>query len=308
MSKPPARRALLLVNRHARQGKTAAQQIGPTLRELGLELIEQPSPKPDRVGEVIRKHRGQVDLVIIAGGDGSLNAAADVLVETQLPLAVVPMGTANDLAHTLGLPLDVAGACRVIAEGELKAIDLGHVNGKHFFNVASLGLAVKITEKLSGEKKSRWGVLAYLLTAMKVVIGARPFVATIQHDQESLAVRTVQISVGNGRYYGGRLTVDEHATIDDGLLNLYSLEINHWWQIISLLPAMWRGTLRNSPRARTLTGREFRITTRRPRRVNTDGELTTHTPTTFKVVPKAIRVCVPVKGPGDAAAGLSDRH
>lgn len=286
------RRALLIINRNSRQGKSAATQIVSTLRELGFKLIEETPPKSGQLGDAVRRHKTGVDLVVIAGGDGTLNAAADALVETGLPLGIVPTGTANDLAHTLGLPLDIAEACRVIAQGQPRAIDLGVVNGKHYFNVAGLGLSVKITRELSKDQKSRWGVLAYLLTAMRVAWDARPFPATILAGEAAIKVRTVQITIGNGRYYGGSLTVDEHAAIDDGLLNLYSLEIDRWWQIIPILPAMWFGTLAKSPRVRTLASDQFVIETDRAHPVNADGELTSRTPAEFRVAPKAINVIV----------------
>ncbi|MHC5722287.1 MAG: diacylglycerol kinase family protein, partial [Nostoc sp.] len=91
------------------------------------------------------------ELVIIGGGDGTLNAAVDALVDTQLPLGILPLGTANDLARTLEIPNSLSEACKIIAYRNLHRIDLGWVNGKHFFNVASLGLSVKITERLTKE-------------------------------------------------------------------------------------------------------------------------------------------------------------
>jgi len=146
-------------------------------------------------------------------------------------------------------------------------------------------------------------VFAYLLTAMRVVIGSRPFHATIRFEEDVLRVKTAQIAVGNGRHYGGGMTVADDAVIDDGLLDLYSLEIRHWWQIIPLLPAMRRGDLAASPHVRTLRGREFEVVTRSHRRVNTDGELTTKTPAQFRIVPGAVRVYVP--NTATSADGLS---
>jgi len=298
-----SRRALLLVNRNSRQGSSAADQLVPLLHERGLELTEESAPKPPGLSELIRRYKDRVDLVIVVGGDGTLNAAADGLAETGLPLGLIPTGTANDLARTLGVPTDLAAACEVIANGQLRTIDLGCVNGKHYFNVASLGLTVRITQQLTKEVKSRWGVFAYLLTAMRVVIGSRPFHATIRFEEDVLRVKTAQIAVGNGRHYGGGMTVADDAVIDDGLLDLYSLEIRHWWQIIPLLPAMRRGDLAASPHVRTLRGREFEVVTRSHRRVNTDGELTTKTPAQFRIVPGAVRVYVP--NTATSADGLS---
>jgi diacylglycerol kinase (ATP) len=232
-------------------------------------------------------------LVIVGGGDGTLNAAVDALVDTQLPLGILPLGTANDLARTLGIPNSLSEACKIIAYGDLRRIDLGWVNGKHFFNVASLGLSVKITQRLTKEVKRRWGILAYAATALQVIWEARPFSAEIVLNGKSLRVKTLQIAVGNGRYYGGGMAVVHDATIDDQRLDLYSLEIEHWWQIILLLPAMKEGRHIHWREVRALQGQEIEVYTRKPRPINTDGEITTYTPAHFRVIPKAITVLVP---------------
>ncbi len=290
-------RALLLVNRQARRGQEALTQAIETLQARGLDLLEESAADPQHLSDVIRSYRDRVDMVIVGGGDGTLNAATAGLIDTQLPLGILPLGTANDLARTLCIPTELTQACEIIAQGRVQRIDLGWVNGKYFFNVASLGLSVQITQQMTKEVKRRWGVFAYLTTAIRVVGQSRPFRAEIRCRGESIPVRTVQIAVGNGRHYGGGMTVVEDATIDDERLDLYSLEIRNWWQIIPLLPAMRSGQHIKSPNVRALAGKEFEVHTRRPRPINTDGEITTYTPATFRVVPKALSVLVPNSPP-----------
>ncbi len=287
------RRALLLVNRHSRQGEKCLPQAIRCLEQLGIELIKESTDHPHHLTELIHQYKYQVDLVIVGGGDGTLNAAVDGLVETQLPMGILPLGTANDLARTLGIPNSLPEACKIIANGEVRRIDLGWVNGKHFFNVASLGLSVKITQRLTKEVKRRWGVLAYAATALQVIWESRPFSAQIHANGKSISVKTVQIAVGNGRYYGGGMAVVHDATIDDQRLDLYSLEIKHWWQIIPLLPAMRNGRHIHWREVRALNGQEFHVETRKPRPINTDGEITTYTPAHFRVIPQALEVLVP---------------
>lgn len=287
-------RALLLLNRKARQGKTDLTPALDALRQAGYELIREVEAPGHSLSDMIRAHKDRADLVIVGGGDGTLNSALEGLVETQLPLGILPLGTANDLARTLALPSDLAEACQVIAAGHLRRIDLGCVNGKHFFNVASVGLSVSITRQLTRKTKSRWGVLAYLVTAAGVLFRARPFRAEIRADGQTHHIKSVQIAVGNGRYYGGGMTISADAEIDDALLHLYSLEIDHWWQILPLLPAMHNGTLASSPRVRTLKGQDFEIRTlRKQRAVNADGELVSRTPCQVRLVPKALSVFAP---------------
>ncbi|MBD2420403.1 lipid kinase [Anabaena cylindrica FACHB-243] len=286
-------RALLLVNRHARKGEENLLAAIHCLESLGFNVIPESTENPTHLGDVIRQYHHEIDLVIVGGGDGTLNAAVDAVVETQLPLGILPLGTANDLARTLGIPNSLPEACQVIAAGQLQHIDLGWVNGKYFFNAASLGLSVKITQRLTTEVKRRWGIFAYAAAAFQVIWKSRPFSAEIRINGQSIHVKTVQIAVGNGRYYGGGMAVFHDATIDDQRLDLYSLEVKHWWEIIPLLPAMRQGRHIHWPSVRAIQGKEFEVYTRKPRPINTDGEITTYTPAVFRVIPMAISVLVP---------------
>lgn len=288
------KRALLLINRHARRGRNSFAHAVDVLNELGFELITVPVKSPEYMPQVVRRHRDSIDLVIVGGGDGTLNAIVDSLVDMKLPLGILPLGTANDLARTLKIPLTVESACRVIAQGQLKYIDLGCVNGKHFFNVASLGLSVEITGKLSKGAKRRWGVLSYAMTALQVIGQTRPFNAEIVVNDKSVRVKTIQIAVGNGRFYGGGMAIAKDATIDDQRLDLYSLELNYWWQIFPLLWRLPQGQHGVLPWVRTIEGETMEIYTRKSHSINTDGEITSNTPAAFRVVSHALGVLVPL--------------
>jgi diacylglycerol kinase (ATP) len=287
------KRALLLINRHARKGKENFAPAVDLLHQLDFELITAPIKASTDLADLIRKYRSHIDLVIVGGGDGTLNAVVDTLVETRLPLGILPLGTANDLARTLNLPTSIPAACQVIAGGNLKAIDLGWVNGKYFFNVASIGLSVRITQKLNKGLKRRLGILAYAWTAAQVLSQTRPFSAEIRIEEQVMRVKTIQIAIGNGRYYGGGIPVAKDASIDDQRLDLYSLETQHWWQIFPLLWTLPRGEQGLLESVRTFDGHEIEIFTRRPHSINTDGEITATTPALFKVIPRALEVYIP---------------
>lgn len=286
-------RALLLVNRNSRQGQERYQEVINCLNHLGLTIIAESTEDATQLGKFIRHYQEEIDLVIIGGGDGTLNAAIEAIIETQLPLGILPLGTANDLARTLAIPNSLPEACKIIAAGKLRRIDLGWVNNKYFFNVASLGLSVNITQQLTKEIKRRWGIFAYAVIALQVIWKSRPFSAEIRINDQSFLVKTVQIAVGNGRYYGGGMAVVHDAAIDDQRLDLYSLEMDHWWQILPLLPAMRRGRHIQWPNVRALYGQEITVYTRKPHSINTDGEITTYTPAIFRVIPQAIAIFVP---------------
>jgi YegS/Rv2252/BmrU family lipid kinase len=287
------KRALLLINRYSRKGEKSLPSAVEFFYAHDMELIIKPVEHADELGAVVREHQNHLDLVIVGGGDGTLNAVVDSLVEANLPLGILPLGTANDLARTLNLPLTMKGACDVIAKGNLKSIDLGRVNGKYFFNVASIGLSVDITEKLSRGMKRRWGILAYGITALQVISSTRRFRATIKVDDHVFHVKTIQIAVGNGRYYGGGLAIAESAAIDDQKLDLYSIELKHWWQIFPLIWRLPKGHHHQLDWVRSIEGKEIEIYTRKSYNINTDGEITTISPAKFQVVPHGLKVFVP---------------
>lgn len=109
-------RALLLVNPHARRGKATRQQVIQQLQQQGFELIEESGEDPQRFPDLIRHYNKEINLVIIGGGDGSINAAVPGLLDTNLPLGILPLGTANNLARTLNIPSSLPEACRVIVD------------------------------------------------------------------------------------------------------------------------------------------------------------------------------------------------
>ncbi len=299
----PIRRALLVCNAKARNGGVSLDEIKAILREGGVTPLD--PPKDADACEAIRALAAEVDFVILGGGDGTMNAAAPALVETGLPLAILPLGTANDLARSLGLPLDPVAAARFIPTARPQPVDLGWVNGHYYFNVASIGFSAELAGELTSEAKKRWGVFGYAVAAVRVLRKVRPFGVTIEHDGKVEKVTTIQVSVGNGRHYGGGMTVEQEAAVDDGKLDFYSLEVKHWWRLLALLPALRRGTHGKAEDVRAFHTQEIRVTTRKPRPVNTDGELTTHTPAHFKVMPKILRIYAPSPEEREAPSDLA---
>jgi len=270
-----AQRALLLVNVKARQGDAAFPQAIDLLRRRGLALIDAPVEGPEAFPAAIRRHAGEADLIILGGGDGTMNLSVEAVLESGRPLGILPVGTASDLARTLGIPAALEEACAVVADGWTRRIDLGRVNGKHFFNVASMGLSVEIARCMTRQAKRRWGILSYCITAAQGYRASRAFRAEIEADGRRERLRSIQLSVGNGRYYGGGMMVAEDAAIDDGLLDLYSLEPGGLARLLALLPAFRAGRHGRLREVHCLRARRINVRTSRPMPINTDGELTT---------------------------------
>ncbi len=286
----------ILLVANCKSGQSEQQQIHACterLKSRGITVDERITDRPEQIPALIRECRDRCDLVVLGGGDGTLNTAAAALLETGLPFAVLPLGTANDLARTLHIPSDPVAACDTILNGRLHRIDLGKVNEHYFFNVAHIGLGEKVSRQLHDGEKQRWGGLSYVRSLIRVVTRYRPFRATIICDSRNIRLRTIQITVGNGRFYGGGIPVTAEARIDDQQLDLYSIQPLPLWQLAVLAPWVRFGHHTKLDRVPALSGRRIEIRTSRPLRIDTDGEITTATPATFEVLPQALAVMVP---------------
>jgi YegS/Rv2252/BmrU family lipid kinase len=292
IDKTRLKRALLLINPHARRGRDSLVQARQLLLQTGFDVVE-PSQDFTNTSEAIASHRDSVDLIVVGGGDGSLNNAAPGLLEAGLPLGVLPLGTANDFARTMGIPQDLRAAIEVISRGRTIDVDLGTANGHAFFNVASIGFSADLAASLTQDAKKRWGKLGYAIVAAQLLAKSQLFTADLDHDGKVETLKTLQVSVGNGRFYGGGMSVHADATATDGMLDFYSLEVDHWWRLLGLLPAIRRGTHGNWHDVRAFSTKALTIRTSRPRPVNLDGELKTQTPVEFAIFEKAIKVFVP---------------
>ena len=286
-------RALLIVNAKARSGATQLRAAVEALERQGITPVHRDCGSREDLSPLIVRASDDVDCVVVGGGDGTINAAALGVIERNLPLGILPMGTANDLARTLDIPVDLDAAAGIVAAGHTRRIDLGLVNGEPFFNVASVGLSAELAQTLTRDIKRRFGRLGYGIVAMKVLFRARPFSAIITSADGTVRVRTLQIAVGNGRYYGGGNAVEKDAAIDDQHLDLYSLELRRAWKLALMARSFRYGEHGAWEEVRAIRAKEFEIRTRRPRPVNADGEIVTRTPARFTIRPAAVSVFAP---------------
>jgi len=290
-------RALLYVNPSSRSGHEHKPEALGALAALGIDVVDASNVAINRLPAALRDSRRKIDRVVIGGGDGTLNRVLETLIELELPVGILPLGTANDLAATLGIPQTITEACGIVALGNQRRIDLGWVNGKHFLNEGSLGLSTHIARDLDPVAKKRWGILAIAANAVRVVSRARAFRARLRCDDKTYEVRTVQITVGNGERFGGFFkNVD--ADIADRRLDLYSLEVKGFLDVVELVPALVRGCYTDCRGVRLERGREIEVHTTHPRAVYTDGERTTATPALFRLVPSALAVFAPTGATG----------
>ena len=286
--------ALLIINPNSRSGAQASIEDGISLlQNAGFNIVQAESHSPQETLHLIEQYHPQIDTVIIGGGDGSIHSAAGALYRHKLTLAILPLGTANDLAKSLGIPPNIAAAFNIIAANNRSRMDLGMVGDHYFFNVANIGLGVDVTRELTAETKKKWGVFSYLKALITAFRNKHTFKAIIKINQKEYRMRSIQVAVGNGRYYGGGNSIDEHASIDDGLLNIYSLQPQTLWELLRQAPLLRSGRHREALKSFCATATRIDIHTIPSREVYADGEPVGKTPTVFKVIPQALTVIRP---------------
>jgi len=299
--KPLPRQAILIVNTASRKGAAAFAQARDKLVAAGIELIDARSvDDPERLQGEVTAAIDRAPMVIVGGGDGSLSETVDHFLGTDTVFALLPLGTANSFARTLGIPLDLDGAVRVIATGEARRIDLAAIDGDYFLNNAALGLAPMVAETVPKGFKKTFGRLGYLAWAGWSAASFKAFRLRIDDGTRTHRLWATEARIANGRFHGG-LELIESADLRSGEIVVQAVAGR------SLARLAWSYFASAAKlKGRHQSVREFhaprvRIDTRPRMRVSIDGELGPETPFEAKAVPEAIHVAAPSEGASPAA-------
>ncbi len=300
---------VLLVNTAARQGAEAFERARKYLAALGLPLVEARAvDAPDQLERLVRAAMDAgVRRVVIGGGDGSLSAAAHELWKQPVKLGVLPLGTCNDFARSLGLPLDLEEACRAVAGNTTRRVDLGVAGGRVFLNAASVGLSSAVTRRVNDDLKRRIGRGAFAVAAAAEAVGHRPFRTILTTPEGVDDVEAHMVVVGNGRFHGGGQLVAPDASHDDRRLDVYVIQsvqrpggegetpekLRDLWNLMQVAVKLRRGTHLEHEAVLHRRVRSVKLETDPPQEVDLDGELWGQTPTRFEVKPAALEVLVP---------------
>jgi YegS/Rv2252/BmrU family lipid kinase len=284
---------LLLVNRRARRGAEPLDVALAVFQRAGFETETVTAPSAEEACEAIVNAAPGRDAIVLAGGDGTINNAVEALIAAGLPVGILPLGTANDLARSLGLPLDAAGAAEVIVAGRVRRIDVGEVNGAPFLNVAHVGLGAVLADRLSGRMKRWLGPFAYGAAALRSLGRIRPFRAELVVPEGRVAMRTFNVTVGNGRYFGGSGIVAADAELDDGVFHVFALTTKNPFRLAVMVPKLMRGDVGQSKWVRTLIAASVEVRTVRPLPIRADGLRIAETPAHFRVRPGVLKVFAP---------------
>ncbi len=242
-------------------------------------------------------------LIVVAGGDGTINEVVNGLGQAGFPesvmLAVWPIGTGNDLAATLGISDDPDETRETIREGKFRTLDVARVRSKgvgerFFINVATGGIGAEISEANDEEMKGRWGKLSYLRAYLEVARDFEVREVKLTLDGEERMVRAVNIAIGNCRYTGGGWLALPKANPEDGLLDVVVIEKGGIGEILTLAPsAFMQSDYLDNEGVFSARASEIRVETS-PGGLDftADGELIGDEPAEFTVIPRALKVVV----------------
>lgn len=292
----PATKAALVVNVHSRTGGRAYAHARDKLRELGVPLgASYPLQDPSRMVETVESAAADGhDLIILGGGDGSVSSVVDVLAHRDLPLALLPLGTANDFARTMHIPTDLDAACQTIADGHVVDIDLGLCGDNYYVNRASVGLGAEVAQHMSHTIKRYFGPLAYPVATAKAFFKHEGFGAKLDFgdDHEPREFDSLlQLSVANGRYFGGGQLAANDSGIDDDALDVTVVRNSGVAGLIGVARGLRTGA--TSSQVEHFRVRSVQVDTDQAMPINIDGEIVASTPQRFEVARNALHVVVP---------------
>lgn len=298
---------VFLVNPASANGSTGRRwpELARRAAAAGLEGATLFSERQGHLAELAREAAlGGAELLVVVGGDGSVNEVANGLagLGRQPEVAVVPRGTGWDFSRTFGIPRKIDEAVQVALEGDVRSIDVGRASYRawdgsdattSFANVASAGMSGAIAKRANETTKALGGKASYLWATFAVFSGWEASEIELAVDGERRTGRMFDVVVANGRFFGGGLEVCPEAEPDDGLFDVLTIGDVTKRDLVQTMPKMYRGTHLPHPKAELLRGSSVTVTSETALPIELDGEQPGTTPVTFEVVGAGLRLRVP---------------
>jgi YegS/Rv2252/BmrU family lipid kinase len=279
--------------------------------KLDIQLTSKETSASDLARQAMA---GDVKLIIASGGDGTVSAVADALINSNVPLAVIPRGTANAFAVSLGIPTNIEGACQVILEGTTRVISTGRCNGKPMLLLAGIGLEAETVAQADRTAKNRLGILAYILSGIKQLRSLKYFETRLEREGEVITFSAVGVTIANVAPPTSILAQGPASVVpDDEFLDVTIFApvamLNAIAASYHLLINAFRGTPTERKDIGYLRVKKALIDTHPPQKVAVDGEVIGTTPVSVEVIPQSLIVMVPesqAAAPVEKLDGLPD--
>ncbi|MHB9023868.1 MAG: diacylglycerol/lipid kinase family protein [Armatimonadota bacterium] len=257
-----------------------------------LEIVVPSTPQ--KIPQLIRRAcQHGVDRILMAGGDGTINHALSAVIECDIPLGIVPVGTANVLAREFGIPLAPEQAFRVACTGKVRRVDLGRANDRLFALTAGLGFDAQVITEIVPRLKDLFGPLAYITAGIQVLTRFKSSLFQLQFDGKELIVPAWMLIVSNAGYYAYQLTVSPAARIDDGLLDVVIFAEQSALDRLAQIGATVIGQHIKHPNVRYFQVRNLQVVANPPVRLQLDGDEAGSSPVDFSVLPGVLQVIAP---------------
>jgi diacylglycerol kinase (ATP) len=231
-----------------------------------------------------------VEVIVAAGGDGTAGLVAEAIVGTPAALGILPLGSAMNIARSLGIPREISAAADILVTGEIATVDVGRASDGLFFEMASVGINAAV---LGEAHKLAEGSYRSILGLLRAIIVYRPATMTIELDDETVRTGALMIVIANSPFTGAGLTLAPDARMDDGLFDVAVYRHFSRWELIRHGLSIIAGRRSYSPKVRTYRSATVRIDSRRPLPARADARDLGTTPLELKIVPRALRVIVP---------------
>lgn len=290
------KRVLVILNPMAgnsHQRRAVAQGLVEWRTQLGWQVKLRETRRAGEATSIARSEATHYDLIVAAGGDGTINEVANGLVHTGTTLGALPIGTGNVWVRELRQSLNPLTAARQLAVGSIHQIDLGLANERHFLLMAGIGFDAAITQEVRSADKRRLGRLAYIIKSLPVIWRLRGTRTRITIDGAPLKGNALFVLVSNSRLYGGVLNIAYRAAITDGLLDVCVMMGESALAAPKLLAGILLRSYGKIPGLQYFQARTVEIACSQPLPVQVDGDAIGVTPMTFQIVPAALRVLLP---------------
>jgi YegS/Rv2252/BmrU family lipid kinase len=288
-----------LVNPASANGATGKRwpKLYRRARELGLDGDVLLSQQPRHLSMLARDVADDYELLVVVGGDGTVNEVVNGVVGKDVELAVVPAGTGQDFGRTYGLPEKQDEALRVALSGHTRAVDLGRATwagGEHYFvNVGSVGMSGAVAQRANGMSKALGGRVTFYYALVREFATWKNTEVTVRYDGGERRGRMHDVIVANGRWHGGGMKLAPDAVPDDGLFDVVLIGDITKLDFVTTSPKLYGGGHVHHPRVEVLRTAAVEIDSASPLPVELEGEPVGTTPARFEIVPRALRVRVP---------------
>lgn len=295
------RSAYLIFNPVAGQGNPEQnlhriqELLSPEI-ELEIQLTSEEVDADQLAKEAIAKN---VEMIIAAGGDGTVSAVAGALIGTKIPLGVIALGTANALAAALGIPDTLEEAAQTILTGTTRAIDTALCNGKQMVLLTGIGFEAETVEGADRQVKKRWGLLAYVLSGIQQLQDLELFEAEIETDDKIINLNAAAITIANAAPPTSILAQGPAGIIyNDGLLDVTIIAPANRVAAVAASYHLLQTALQQEAAERNDIGylrtKRIKVSTNPPQKVTVDGEMIGKTPVEVECIPESLTIFVPI--------------